>query len=293
MDSISCGCGASFQITPEYHGAQFPCPACGRIVSVPLPPGPAPLDAIPRLAIKQKKLAINACYYIRDEMGRLVLFAFRPIQFLRQLAVLLVVFVGALAGLALAFIASDALKGLLGGFSPVVGAAVFLLGVCTSIVLGVFISPLRHVTLYEDEQRTRPSFEVLQLERFQFPYANYTVRSMDGAILGHLRQHVLWGILRRRWEVHAADGALIAVAREDSPMMAIARRLFGPMYGLLRLNFIFVKGDGEDHQVFATFNREFTLFDSYVLDMTPDPYFPIDRRLVIAQAVLLDTGERR
>ncbi len=293
MNSITCGCGAAYQLTPQYYGAQFPCTACGRIVTVPVPSAPGQLDGLPRLAIKQKKLAINASYYIRDEAGRLVLFAFRPIQFLRQMAVLAVVFVGLLASLALAFIAADLLKSALGDGGIVVGMAVFAIGFVVSIVLAVFISPLRHITFYEDESRSRPVFEVLQLERFQFPFANYTVRGMDGTVLGHLRQHVLWGMIRRRWEMYAPGGALFGVAREDSPLMAIARRLFGPMYGLLRLNFIFVKGDGDDHHVFATFNREFTLFDSYVLDMTPDPYFACDRRLVVAQAILLDTGERR
>jgi hypothetical protein len=41
------------------------------------------------------------------------------------------------------------------------------------------------------------------------------------------------------------------------------------------------------------FNRNFTLFDRYVLDLSRDRPRLIDRRLAIALGVLLDTGENR
>ena len=69
------------------------------------------------------------------------------------------------------------------------------------------------------------------------------------------------------------------------------RRLFGPLLGLLRLNFIYC--DPQTGDVMGIFNRSFTLFDRYVLDMSQDAGNRIDRRLAFAMGVMLDTGERR
>jgi hypothetical protein len=65
------------------------------------------------------------------------------------------------------------------------------------------------------------------------------------------------------------------------------------MFGLLRTNFIILAGDGSDRRELGQFNRKFTLFDSYVLNMSTDPEQTIDRRLAVAIGVMLDTGERR
>ena len=56
-------------------------------------------------------------------------------------------------------------------------------------------------------------------------------------------------------------------------------------------NFVF-QAAGSD-EVIGQFNRKFSLFDRYVLDLSEDPQHQIDRRLGVALALLLDTGERR
>jgi hypothetical protein len=45
--------------------------------------------------------------------------------------------------------------------------------------------------------------------------------------------------------------------------------------------------------VIGEFNRKFTILDRYVLDMTSDSQHNVDRRIAIAMAVMLDTGELR
>ena len=57
-----------------------------------------------------------------------------------------------------------------------------------------------------------------------------------------------------------------------------------------RTNFVFVRPDGE---VLGEFNRKFTLLDRYVLDVTADDERALDRRIVLATGIMLDTGERR
>ncbi|HEU5405342.1 MAG TPA: hypothetical protein VFU52_04605, partial [Gaiellaceae bacterium] len=48
-----------------------------------------------------------------------------------------------------------------------------------------------------------------------------------------------------------------------------------------------------DGAVVGTMNRKFQLRDRYVLDLTADPEKALDRRLVIALAVGLDTLQNR
>jgi hypothetical protein len=65
------------------------------------------------------------------------------------------------------------------------------------------------------------------------------------------------------------------------------------MFGLLRTNFVIVSGANASGQVLGEFNRKFTLFDRYVLDLSPDATRSLDRRVALALGVMLDTGERR
>jgi hypothetical protein len=69
------------------------------------------------------------------------------------------------------------------------------------------------------------------------------------------------------------------------------RRLMGPMLGLLRTNFVLLQPNSE--VVLGEFNRKLTLMDKYVLDLSADTNREVDRRLAVALAILLDTGERR
>jgi len=318
MNSIQCQCGTEYKITPQYFGAQFACTKCGGVVNVPVPPvatlppprshlGPqadvAPLipatpgggtiDTTHRYLIKQKRLAINQSYYIRDDAQRLLLYAFRPIAFVKRMIQVMAVAATLVISFLLSIEVLSALQKVNQELSIIAMLAMIALGAVGSVIVGILLAPLRHTTFYEDEGKTRPVFDVLQLERFQFPYANYTVRTSDGTVLAKLRQHLIWAILRKRWEIYNPAGILLCVAREDSWEKALLRRWIGPLFGLLRMHFIFVPGDGMDESSVADFTRDFSIFDSYVLDMSRDVNGLLDRRVALAQAIMLDTGERR
>mgnify|MGYP006273433707 CR=1 FL=1 len=81
------------------------------------------------------------------------------------------------------------------------------------------------------------------------------------------------------------------MAKEDSIVLALLRRFIGVFFGILRTNFIIVSGRTE--RVIGEFNRQFTLLDRYVLDLSPDAERYLDRRIAVALGVMLDTGERR
>jgi hypothetical protein len=59
----------------------------------------------------------------------------------------------------------------------------------------------------------------------------------------------------------------------------------------MRTNFIILAGPTD--RVIGEFNRKFTLFDRYVLDMSADREHLIDRRVALALGIMLDSGERR
>jgi len=114
-----------------------------------------------------------------------------------------------------------------------------------------------------------------------------------GEPIGRLSKNVLYDLFRKRWRVTAADGRPLCTAFEDSIILSLLRRLIGPLYGLLRTNFLIVRGENADGERLGEFNRKFTLFDRYVLDLKADPLRSLDRRLAVALGVMLDTGERR
>ena len=109
--------------------------------------------------------------------------------------------------------------------------------------------------------------------------------------IGTFRKNHLRGLFRKHWTCSDNKGIALFVAHEDSIAQAMLRRLIGPLFGLLRLNFIFC--DVQNGSVLGEFNRSLTILDRYVLDMSRDGEKRIDRRLALAMGVMLDSGERR
>jgi hypothetical protein len=177
------------------------------------------------------------------------------------------------------------------------GVLMVLLLVATvvlSFVLGIKLSPKRHISFFTDESKERLLLQVLQDRKFQPIVATYTVLSAEGDLLGRMRKNYLYNFFRKRWDVLDPHGRLVLIGREDSLLLSLLRRLLGPMLGFLRANFILVVPGPDGGEVTrGEFNRNFTIFDRYVLDLTRDKPRMIDRRLAIALGVLLDTGEHR
>jgi len=113
----------------------------------------------------------------------------------------------------------------------------------------------------------------------------------EGNCLARFRKKFLYNIIRKRWYCFDPEGSLLCIAKEESIILSLLRRILGNFFGLLRVNFIILRGNSDN--IIGEFNRKFTLLDRYVLDMTNDSGNDIDRRIAIALGVLLDTGERR
>lgn len=293
--SVKCRCGRSYNLKDEFAGKVVRCPHCGGQVSVP---GKVAVEARPQadpafdrdvFLLRQKHLSLNEKYVVWDEQGRPILFIERPSHLAR----------GCLAGLA-AFGGAILVAGVLGALAAVVpveaiqialGISAFVGFVITLVALLVALQPKRHVTVTRDETRSERLLEILQDAKWQIPVATYTVRDPAGEVLARLRKNHLYNFFRKRWQCYAPDGSLWCVAMEDSMILSLLRRFLGPLFGVLRTNFIILAGESD--KVIGEFNRKFTILDRYALDLKEDPARTLDRRVAVALGVMLDTGERR
>ncbi len=239
--------------------------------------------------LRQQVLKISEKYDVGDEQGNKIIFVERPAHALRNLGAVVVTLVVLFGGMALLIPFVDALpsgplRTILGG----VGVLAILIG---APLLGIVLRVKRHVTFYRDQSKRERLLEVLQDKKFQPVTMTYTVRDARGRPLAKFGKNWLFNAIRKRWYVWAPDGRLLFLAKEDSVILSLLRRFLGPLFGILRTNFIFLPAGTED--VIGEFKRKFTILDRYVLDMTSDPQRLMDRRIALALGVMLDTGERR
>ena len=264
-------------------------------LSYAAPPQYAPGDPFARnkFLLRQKLVAINQKYHAWDEAGNTLLFIERPAHVLQNLGAML-------AGIVVALVLGGALAA--GGAAVMDGndtAQIILaiaggfVGLTAGVLVGVALSALRHVTFYRDDTKTTPLLHVMQDTKWQILNARYTVVTPDGQPIARLRKNFLYNLIRKRWYILAPDGVtMLAVAKEDSIILSLLRRLIGGIIGaMIRTNFIILQGTTD--RVLGEFNRKFTILDRYVLDMSADPAHELDRRICVALGVMLDTGERR
>jgi uncharacterized protein YxjI len=291
--SITCKCTNTFSLKDEYMGRMVKCPSCGEAVragSTELTPESQadPIFGRDVFLLRQQALRVNERYNVSDDRGQPLLFVERPAHFLRNLLAVLVAFSAAVIWISLLITAAEAIgAGTLSNIVSMVGLVGF---VPILVVVGMKLSKKRHVSFYTSDDRTVRLLEVLQDQKIHFINATYTVRDAEGTVLARFRKNYLYNLLRRKWEVLHPDGAVEWVAREDSIILSLVRRVV-PFMGLLRTNFIFQRAGSE--RVVGEFRRKLTILDRYALDLTADRTRAFDRRIAVALGVMLDTGERR
>lgn len=287
------------------------CKRCGKaLAATPAParpsskPSPRPLESSPnpyappeasaearpaaaaddafdrdRFLMRQKMLTINEAYQISNEAGQPILHVQRPSHILRNLGA---VFAGLVAAFVL-FMAPIAVSD-----SAAAAVIAFLLAGAGFIATSMILSAKRHVSFYRDEAKSTKVLEILQDQKLAIPRMTFTVNDAAGRNIGRLSKNIFTDVLRKRWDCYGPGGQLLFYAMEDSWLRAIFRRFVSR---LLPLHFVFCPAGSVE--VLGQFNRQLTLFDRYVLDLSPDPRRHLDRRLALALGVMLDTGERR
>jgi len=240
--------------------------------------------------LRQKALSISEKYTVSDETGAAVLHVVRPAMALRNIAALLAALVGVLLSFVVAAAAAFGLVADRSPLQPIVFIVVLVAGIVGSVMLAVVLSPKRHVRFMTEPTAKAAVLEVKQDQKLALLNPTYTVLDREGRRLALFKKNMIHNLFRKRWQIFDGDGALIALAREDSWFKAFARRFVGPLMGFLRTNFVIETPDGTH---LGTFNRQFTILDRYVLDMSNDRQRHLDRRVAIALGVMLDTGEKR
>ncbi|MFN7971466.1 MAG: hypothetical protein U0166_03815 [Acidobacteriota bacterium] len=230
---------------------------------------------------RQRALALSPTYDVMDEAGDPVLHVVRPVQYGRTFLALgaWLLTLGYFAWLA--WIAYDELR-----LAPFV---LLPAGFVAAGVARLLVEPYRHVYLYADASREVLHEAIVQERKLVIITAPYTLVDGEGAVVATFSKNYLWNLIRRRWVVLGPDGAPLCLAWEDHILKAIARRIVGPLYGLLRTNFVITR----DGARLGEFNRQLTIFDRYVLDLRRDLDRTLDRRIAVALGILLDTGEGR
>jgi hypothetical protein len=151
------------------------------------------------------------------------------------------------------------------------------------------------IRFFADETETQELFHIKARTWLDTGGSKYDVIDVQDGNIG-LLEHVFGkSLFRSTWRVSTPEGEEIAIARERSQAMAIARRVidFVPdIGGLIPIpyNFeILLDGSG----VVGGMDRKFQLRDRYVLDLSADAEKALDRRLAIALAIGLDTLQNR
>ena len=292
------GCGAEFTVKDELGSTKLRCNKCQKVLEVPAAgaderpvaayAGSAEAFHRDRFLINQKKISISEQYKILDESNRPLLYVVRPAHFFRSLLAVGVWLVFTMVGVVASVAIADAIDSEVGTWvGLILGALTFIAG----IVLLIWMAPKRHITFYADEARTQPVLHVSQDQKFSFIRARYTVRCPEQGELGRFMKNYLFNFYRKRWYIYDTHGTNHLLAQEDSMILSLLRRFLGTFFGLLRTNFIIVEPGSE--RIIGEFNRKFSLFDKYTLDMSADRARELDRRMAVALAVMLDTGERR
>lgn len=295
--ALTCQCKTTFELKDEFAGKLVKCPQCGTENRVPTtvltPKSQAdPIYDRDIFLMRQKAMAIKEKYFVTDEQGNNLVFVERPAHFFRN-------FLALLLGLGAAFATTTgfawAATYLTTNVNETAGAIVGLLAIPVAIValvaVGVGLSKKRHVTFYRGgDSDGEKLMQAHQDKKFEFFTTTFTLRDGKGRLLCRIKKNLFSNIFRKKWRMLSIGGKPLLIAKEDSIILSLLRRLLGPLFGLLRTNFVFT--DGADKHV-GEFQRKMTILDRYSLDMSADRNRHVDRRLALAMGVILDTGERR
>lgn len=149
------------------------------------------------------------------------------------------------------------------------------------------------IRFFADESESQELFRI-KARRVIDIGGRYDVHDAGGQSIGVLEHQFKKSLLRSTWRILAPADEELAVAKEKSAFLAIARRVvdFVP-YGEwipIPYDFLIHEGDRE----LGHFTRKFlAIRDTYTLDLSGDTEKHVDRRLAIALGIGLDALQNR
>lgn len=296
---ITCSwCNASYDLKDDLAGKKWKCPNCWNIIEIPInnenETTTEEIKTEPNNSnnwifshniywIKQKKIAINEKYFIKDKDNNDLLFSIRKAHSMRWLL--------SVIAFLLIFIFFMYLSSIFGWTDSIY---LFLIFIILWFILWLFISlyifPERHIKFFKNDLDVNwePEFEIKEDSKYQFINKTYTMLNKEKEIICKYKKNVFTNILRKKWHMEF-DWKHLEI-KEDSIILWLLRR-FMPFWQLIRTNFIFTDANSWDN--LWIFKRKFELFDNYVLDLSNDNTYRVPRQLAIWMAILLDTWEGR
>jgi hypothetical protein len=150
------------------------------------------------------------------------------------------------------------------------------------------------IRFFADEGEQQELFRIKARSVLDTGGSRYDVLAADSTPVGRLDHLFKQSLLRSTWRILDAAEQEVAVAREKSQVLAIARRLvdFVPNGEWVPIPYNFVLADAD--RELGHFTRKFlSVRDRYVLDLSGDPDRRVDRRLAIALGIALDALQNR
>ncbi|MDC3378843.1 hypothetical protein OAX78_00990 [Planctomycetota bacterium] len=143
-------------------------------------------------------------------------------------------------------------------------------------------------TVFGDEAKTKPLLRIKARSIIDISATYDITDAKTGDVVGACRRKGLKSILQDEWEVLDGDENVIAIAKEDSMLLALVRRLLSK---LVPQSFV-VRNPREE--TVAEFNQSFNPFVFKMnLDYSHDRNGDLDRRLGIGLAVCMMAIEGR
>lgn len=278
-------CKTWFSLSEEFAWKRWKCPKCWNILKIPKVKK-SKIDEQNHIFknhiywIKQKKVAINEKYYIKNEQNEDILFAVRKIYFWKSLlswgTSILIIFLAIQLSMQL---------------SEIYAILTIFLWIIAWITLWIYIYPKRHISFLESENHNEdsPIFEIKEDAKFQFITKTYSLIDNNWDILCKFRKNTFTDLLKKTWHLEFENNHIVVT--EDNMFLAILRKYLPYIWPLIRINFVFFNNDSRNE--IWVFKRKFELFDNYLLDLSNDTSYLVPRKYAIALAVLLDTWERR
>jgi hypothetical protein len=171
-------------------------------------------------------------------------------------------------------------------FMAIAGFLSFVLAIIGAMFTSKTLAPKRVTTLFTKEGEGETLFKIIPASgHFYFNRKYLLVDNNDRTIIVFKRPY-LSSIFRIKWHAETKSGKYLYTAIEDSLVMALLRRYL-KLGWFIPLHFVLKKGKGMS---FANFRRKYSIKDKYKLEHDPKS---VPSWIIVATAILLDTGENR
>ncbi len=156
-----------------------------------------------------------------------------------------------------------------------------LVGFCKQKILKM----KEDIRIYKSKDMQEELFRIKQEDILDFSGTFEVFDSKTGKTIGYLGRKGFKSMVKDEWTIMDPEKNQIGLAKEDSLIKALIRR---HILSILPYNYKISLGGQE----IGNYKEKFTLLkDIYKLDLSGDPNFNLDRRLILSLAICLDAIE--